>query len=111
MDVDLINEEGSTIGFHPGAENLHSGSFSITLVGDAVEINCDGIFKINARPQHVDSILNSQLKWYFSGIPELYGDPVGLEVEKYTFKRFGEDVEDERYLIPVLTATSAKEFK
>ena len=111
IELTLMGPDTQQVSFKPGHDSLVSGTLVIRPVGDAIEVDVDGIFKIAARPQFVDLVLDPSHKWYFDRITQVYGTPVGLTEEKYKYKNRFSEGEAIRYLMPVQTASTAKALK
>lgn len=109
LNISLMREDGGNIGFTP--YDVNSGHFKIQLINDKIEVDCDAIFKIDAKADYVNELLKTSAKWECTGLQGIYGEISGLKQETYKYKnRFGEG-EAVRHLINVKVAKSEKELK
>ena len=109
LNITLMRENGGNVGFTP--YEVSFGHFKIQLIDDKIEVDCDAIFKIDAKSEHVDEILKPNGKWECSGLQGIFGEISGLKKETYKYKnRFGEG-EAVRHLINVKVAKSEKELR
>jgi hypothetical protein len=111
FELTLMGPENQQVSFKPGQDSLVSGTLVMRPVGDAIEVEVDAVFKIAARSQFVDLVLDPSHKWYFDRITDVYGSPVGLTEEKYKYKNRFSEGEAVRHLMPVQTASTAKALK
>ena len=89
LNITLMPEDGRNVGFTP--YEVSSGHFKIQLIGDKIEVDCDAIFKIDAKSDYVDELLKPNRKWECSGLQGIFGEISGLKQETYKYKnRFGE---------------------
>ncbi len=103
--------DGRDVLFTPGPDEVTSGRLKIELIGERIEVDCDAIFKINAKSDYVDELLKPNGKWRCTGLQGIVGEISGLEQESYKYKdRFGEG-NAVRHLLKVKVAKSGKELK
>jgi hypothetical protein len=117
IEVSILLETGASIGFSLTPDKLVEGEFSVIPQNDMLKVNCNGVFKLAVKDDHLENFLRADSKWVFGGVGDKYlnlfdSDVVdGLQSEKYTYKnRFGEG-ESIRHLMSIQTATKAKDLK
>jgi hypothetical protein len=108
LDITLMRDDGSLIGFTPF--EVVSGNFKIELIGDNIEVDCDAIFKIDAKNEYLDELLTPNRKWACNGLQGIFGEISGLEQEKYKFKNRFSEGESVRHLLKIKVAKTEKEL-
>lgn len=114
IDVGIIQENPNmTISFTLEKSNLVSGSFLATVVDGKISCEIDGVFEINVRSNYLDDFLDEDSRWQLNKLGGPYIGELsidGLDTENYTYMRFGEEEQDTRYLVDVLTSKSKKDL-
>ena len=111
LALSITDGTGVDIGFNLRQDQIVTGHFKVAENGDHLSVDCQAVFKVDVRPQHMDSVLNADSKWLCNGIGiggVLSGDIIP---EKYEYKnRFGSG-EATRYYIKVKTGLKAKDVE
>ena len=119
ISISYINDDDSEIGFHlTFTDNKVSGDATFEIDDNGINVNIDMVFKINVKPQHLESFLDPNSKWIFKCLSydensskDLYADlNEGWEVESYKWKLFGKDQIGERYLFKPKTTTKKSDL-
>ena len=109
LNITLMPEDGRNVGFTP--YEVSSGHFKIQLIDDRIEVDCDAIFKIDAKSDYVEELLKPNRKWQCTGLQGIFGEISGLKQETYKYKNRFSEGEAVRHLINVKVAKSEKELK
>jgi hypothetical protein len=109
LNITLMRDDGIGVGFMP--YEVISGHFKIELLGENIEVDCDAVFKIDAKTDYVAELLKPNRKWSCSGLQGIIGEISGLEQEKYKYKNRFSEGELVRHLLKVKVAKSEKELK
>ena len=109
LDITLMLEDGRKVSFMP--YDVSFGHFKIQLIDEKIEVDCDAIFKIDAKSDYIDDLLKPGGKWECSGLEGIFGEISGLKQETYKYKNRNGEGEAVRHLINVKVAKSEKELK
>jgi hypothetical protein len=119
IELEMSTDGLVSVGFNVSLENLVSGKFTISDSEKALNICCQGTFKLSIRPQYMDMFLDLNRVWTCPGLrykakdgsSEFVRVASGLDIQIEKFKnRFGNECESRKCIIPVRTALKAKEL-
>ena len=114
IKVGIIQETPNmTISFTLEKTNLVSGKFEANIVDGNIFYEISGVFQVNSRSNYVNAFLHEDSRWQLDSLGR--GDIgefsiEGLETETYSYMRFGEEEQDIRYLVNIMTSKLKKDL-